>query len=85
VGGGLIMADTQILTLGTQEYTALRTRTGSFIMTGPKGAMYIIANGIKPLDPARRYYATSLTGGRMTYRGNPRLFTVDAEGNLVLA
>ena len=79
------MNETIVLTIGTKEYTALRTRVGTWMMTGPKGALYIIANGVKPLVAGKRYYAQSLTGGRMMSKGNPRLFTVDEEGNLILA
>jgi hypothetical protein len=75
----------QVITIGKNEYTAERTEHGEFLLWSPLGTGYTIFNGMKPLDPSKRYYAHSLTGGRMTYRGNPRLFTVDEEGNLILA
>lgn len=76
----------QTLVIGKFTYFAQPLERGGFIMSrGAKHATYIIQNGVQPLDPSKRYYAQSLTGGRMTYQGNPRLFTVDEEGKLILA
>lgn len=76
----------QVLTIGKFDYYAQPLTKGGFLITRGNGRpTYIIQNGVQPLDPSKRYYAQSLTGGRMTYQGNPRLFTVDEEGLLVLA